>query len=281
MAELAVDVRNVSKTFAHEMKALDTVSVRVEEGEMVALIGASGSGKSTLLRLIAGLIKCDPGKDCDIAVAGQAMQNGGRISREARHIRSTIGMIFQQFNLVGRLSVLTNVLIGHLGRIPRWRGTLGLFNEPEKQEAMAALKRVGIDAHALKRGHHLSGGQQQRTAIARSLVQGARIVIADEPIASLDPSSARKVMDILSDLNSKDGITVIVSLHQVEYALNYCPRTVALRDGVVVYDGPSEALTADFLGELYGAESEELFLPGLEGRTQDQPAAAALASAAA
>jgi phosphonate transport system ATP-binding protein len=127
-----------------------------------------------------------------------------------------------------------------------------------------ALARVGIAEHALKRGSDLSGGQQQRAAIARTLVQGADIIIADEPIASLDPSSARRVMDILAELNRQDNITVLVSLHQVEYALAYCPRTIALRDGRVVYDGPSQALTPAFLSELYGAESEELFLPGMD-----------------
>jgi phosphonate transport system ATP-binding protein len=142
----------------------------------------------------------------------------------------------------------------------RWRGTLGRFSPDEKRLAMQALSRVGIAEQALKRGSELSGGQQQRAAIARTLVQGAEILIADEPIASLDPSAARRVMDILADLNREDGITVLVSLHQVEYALLYCPRTIALRDGQVVYDGPSEALTPNFLGELYGAESETLIL---------------------
>ena len=171
-------------------------------------------------------------------------------------------MIFQQFNLVPRLSVLTNVCLGLLGQISGWRGTLGTFTRAEKLRAMAALARVGIADHALKRGTELSGGQQQRAAIARTLVQGADILIADEPIASLDPSSARRVMDILAELNRQDNITVLVSLHQVEYALTYCPRTIALRAGRVVYDGPSAALTPDFLAELYGADSEELFLPG-------------------
>jgi phosphonate transport system ATP-binding protein len=137
---------------------------------------------------------------------------------------------------------------------------------------MRALQRVGIEQHALKRGADLSGGQQQRAAIARTLVQGAEVLLADEPIASLDPSSARRVMDILADLNRREGITVLVSLHQVEYALRYCRRTVALRDGEVVYDGPSEALTPAFLGELYGAESTELFLPGMEEEAFERPA---------
>ena len=153
--------------------------------------------------------------------------------------------------------------MGNLGTMPFWKGCLGLFNDTQKLAAMRALSRVGISAQAMQRGSTLSGGQQQRAAIARTLVQGTRVLIADEPIASLDPSSARKVMDILRELNTRDRITVLVSLHQVEYALNYCPRTIALRNGEVVYDGPSEALTPDFLGELYGAESEELFLPGL------------------
>jgi phosphonate transport system ATP-binding protein len=192
------------------------------------------------------------------------MQANGRVSRDAKQLRSRVGIVFQQFNLVPRLSVLKNVCFGFLGCVPGWRGTLGRFTRREKQQALLALRRVGIEEQALKRGSALSGGQQQRAAIARSLVQGSEILIADEPIASLDPSSARRVMDILADLNKSDGITVLVSLHQVEYALGYCPRTIALRDGEVVYDGPSDALTPAFLSELYGAESEELFLPGLE-----------------
>lgn len=262
----AVEVRNLSKTFGKN-KALKGVSVSVEPGEIVALIGASGSGKSTLLRHIAGLVEADRDGRNEITVLGQTMQSGGRITPDARRIRSTVGVVFQQFNLVGRLKVLTNVLTGNLGSMPRWKGCLSLFSKAQKQQAMEALKRVGIEAQAMQRGSTLSGGQQQRAAIARTLVQGAKVLIADEPIASLDPSSARKVMDILAELNRKDGITVLVSLHQVEYALNYCPRTIALRHGEVVYDGPSEALTPEFLGELYGSESEELFLPGLEARS--------------
>ncbi len=172
-----------------------------------------------------------------------------------------MSILFQQFNLVSRLSVLTNVLIGKLGRIPRWRGTFGLFNAAEKEEAKAALARVGIGKVARQRASTLSGGQQQRAAIARTLVQKSRILIADEPIASLDPASARRVMDILADINRTDGITVLVSLHQVEYARRYFPRTIAMRDGQVVFDGPSSALTNAFLSELYGAASEELVLP--------------------
>lgn len=259
----AVSVSSLSKTFGSN-KALDSASLEVEQGEMVALIGASGSGKSTLLRHIAGLVDADKTGASSIDILGRAMQTNGHITPDARDIRSSVGVVFQQFNLVGRLKVLTNVLIGNLGNMPRWKGCLSLFTDEQKKTAMQALQRVDICQQAMQRGSTLSGGQQQRAAIARCLVQGAKVLIADEPIASLDPSSARKVMDILAELNSKDGITVLVSLHQVEYALKYCPRTVALRHGKVVYDGPSKALTPEFLGELYGTENEALFLPDLE-----------------
>jgi phosphonate transport system ATP-binding protein len=275
----AIEIVTASKSFVKGERILKDVSLRIAPGEMVALIGASGSGKSTLIRAVAGLIPIDQapnGSGGEIRAFGEPMQQAGRITPAAKALRSRISIVFQQFNLVPRLSVLTNVLIGALGRVPAWRGTLGRFTLAEKQRAMRALARVGIAEQALKRGAQLSGGQQQRAAIARSLVQGADVLIADEPIASLDPSSARRVMDILAELNRVDGITILVSLHQVEYALNYCPRTIALRHGEVVYDGPSQALTADFLGELYGAESEELFLPGLETtkRARARPARA-------
>ena len=267
MSQPAIEIVRVAKSFVKGEAVLRDVSLTIAKGEMVALIGASGSGKSTLIRSVAGLVAIDrpsDGTTSEIRVLGQTMQSGGRVTASAKGLRSRLSIVFQQFNLVPRLSVLSNVLIGWLGRIPRWRGNIGHFTRHEKQGAMEALARVGIPEQALKRGSQLSGGQQQRAAIARCLVQGAEILIADEPIASLDPSSARRIMDILADLNKNDGITVLVSLHQVEYALGYCPRTIALRRGEVVYDGPSEALTPRFLGDLYGAESEELFLPGIE-----------------
>jgi phosphonate transport system ATP-binding protein len=186
------------------------------------------------------------------------MQRNGRLASRAREMRRNIGVIFQQFNLVGRLSVISNVLLGNLGRIPLWRGTLGLFTAEERRLAREALARVGIPEVAWQRASTLSGGQQQRAAIARTLVQRSNILIADEPIASLDPSSARRIMEVLATINRDEKITCIVSLHQVEYARRYCPRTIALRDGKVVFDGPSSALTNQSLMELYGAGSEEL-----------------------
>jgi phosphonate transport system ATP-binding protein len=225
------------------------------------LIGASGSGKSTLLRHIGGLERGDnDGGAGRVAVFGETIQQGGRVTPKLRRIRAEIGFIFQQFNLVARVSVLTNVVIGALGRIPAWRGSLGLFSREEKLAAMRAMHRVGIARYATQRASTLSGGQQQRAAIARALVQGAKLILADEPIASLDPASANRVMATLSDINRTEHLTVLVSLHQVDYAIRYCPRTIAMRDGAIVFDGPSAQLTPEFLTELYGAESEELLL---------------------
>lgn len=254
----AISIRNLSKTFGKKY-ALDNVSLDIGKGEMVALIGASGSGKSTLLRHICGLEMSLPGQS-HINIFGNSIQSGGRLASSARELRRNIGVVFQQFNLVGRLSVLSNVLLGNLGSISLWRGTLGLFNAEEKRLAREALARVGIPEVAWQRASTLSGGQQQRAAIARTLVQRSEILLADEPIASLDPSSARRVMEVLAEVN-RDGITCVVSLHQVEYARRYCPRTIALRDGRIVFDGPSVLLTNEMLVELYGANSEELILP--------------------
>jgi phosphonate transport system ATP-binding protein len=257
-----VQAHCVSKSFAG-VRVLNAVSLKIERGEMVALIGASGSGKSTLIRTIAGLTPLDReangSERSEILLFSQPMQQHGRIARPANELRARMGVVFQQFNLVPRLSALTNVCLGQLGRMPLLQATFGQFSLEEKRRAMRAMARVGIAEHALKRGCDLSGGQQQRAAIARALMQGAEFIVADEPIASLDPNSARKVMDILADLNRHDGITVLVSLHQVEYALRYCPRTIALRAGEVVYDGPSSALTREFLSSIYGAESHDLF----------------------
>ena len=279
----AIIVRNLSKTFSRRGKALDDLSLVVQPSEMVGLIGASGSGKSTLIRNIGGLIVGDRGQGGHVDVLGATVQSGGILGPGARFTRARVGIVFQQFNLVGRLSLLTNVLIGALGRIPGWRGSLALFSRDEKLAAMEALQQVGMAEYATQRASTLSGGQQQRGAIARALMQQAEIVLADEPIASLDPKSARRVMEILAHINRTLRITVVVSLHQVDYAFAYCPRTVALRDGRVVYDGPSTALTPKFLTELYGAQSEELILPGAygQGGADDAPDAPPLGAPAA
>ncbi|HVV79941.1 MAG TPA: phosphonate ABC transporter ATP-binding protein [Pseudolabrys sp.] len=278
--ETIVEVANISKSFQRGVRVLDDLTFSLQRGEIVALIGASGSGKSTLIRTLSGLTPVDTSRDDKaggrITVLGRPIQNRGKIDC-ARDLRARIGVIFQQFNLVPRLSLLANVCLGLLGRMPTIQGVFGYFSDKEKLKAMQALARVGIAEHALKRASELSGGQQQRAAIARTLVQGAELLIADEPIASLDPASARRVMDLIADMNRRDGLTVFISLHQVEYALKYCPRTIALKAGKIAYDGPSSALTPQFLNQIYGAESEELFLSPFEniaasnGRAAEAP----------
>lgn len=267
MQDVVVEATCVSKTFQRGNLVLDNVSMTLVRGEMVALIGASGSGKSTLIRAIAGLMPVDSGKGAAapgrIAVMGVATQENGKLN-SSRALRARVGVIFQQFNLVPRLSLLTNVCLGLLGQLPVLQGTLGRFSRADKEKAMHALARVGIAEHALKRASLLSGGQQQRAAIARSLVQGAELLIADEPIASLDPASARRVMELLADMNRRDGLTVLISLHQVEHAIKFCSRTIALKSGQVVYDGPSAALSREVLIDIYGAEVEDLLLPQAE-----------------
>jgi phosphonate transport system ATP-binding protein len=252
----AIKVTALSKTFGC-CKALDGISIDIRPGEMVALIGASGSGKSTLLRHIAGLAQGDADRG-SIEVDGRPMQTLGRLAAGIRRNRAGIGFVFQQFNLVGRLPVITNVLTGSLARMPLWRSLTGCFPRAEKELAVQALDRVGIFDKAWVRASALSGGQQQRAAIARTLVQKAKIILADEPIASLDPESSRRVMEILARINAEDGTTVVVSLHQVDFATRYCSRAIALKTGAVVYDGPSVALTPDLLRTLYGTQADEL-----------------------
>ncbi|ARP91710.1 phosphonate ABC transporter ATP-binding protein [Bordetella genomosp. 9] len=253
----AIEVRGISKSFRAGQKALDDVSLRVRDGEMVALLGASGSGKSTLLRHLAGFVAADAGAG-EIRVNGELIQRNGRISRDVRRARAGIGFVFQQFNLVGRLPVITNVLAGMLPRVPLYRSLLRWFRRDEIDVGLEALAQVGIESHAFQRAANLSGGQQQRAAIARTLVQNARTILADEPIASLDPESSRRVMDTLAHINRTRGVAVVVSLHQVDVAMRYCPRVVALRNGKVVYDGPSSELSAGMLQDLYGAQLDEL-----------------------
>ncbi|TDF59528.1 MULTISPECIES: phosphonate ABC transporter ATP-binding protein [unclassified Cupriavidus] len=264
-----IEVRGLSKSFRADRKALDEVTLSVAPGEMVALLGASGSGKSTLLRHMAGFVTADAG---EILVNGRPVQRNGRLARNVRQVRGEIGFVFQQFNLVGRLPVITNVLVGMLARIPKWRSLFRIFKADELRSGLDALAQVGIDDYAFQRASTLSGGQQQRAAIARTLVQNARVILADEPIASLDPESSRRVMSLLTQINRTRKVAVVVSLHQVDVAMRYCPRVVALRHGKVVYDGPSAALTSAMLRDLYGTEADELLHDA--ATDADEPAAA-------
>ncbi|WP_313887624.1 phosphonate ABC transporter ATP-binding protein [Nodosilinea sp. LEGE 07088] len=255
---VAVEVTSLTKTFKHKL-ALRGVSLSVNDGEMVALVGASGSGKSTLLRNINGLQQADRGQ---VAVFGSLLQSDGHLHSKVRQLRSQIGFIFQQFNLVNRLSVLDNVLAGYLSQVSTGRALGRWFSQEEKLRALSALEQVGILDQAYKRASTLSGGQQQRVAIARCLMQGAKIILADEPIASLDPESARRVMEMLVQLNREWGITVITSLHQVQMVRHYFDRSVALRDGEVHFDGPTLQLDDRRLDDIYGAAAQELVVSG-------------------
>jgi phosphonate transport system ATP-binding protein len=282
--ETALRIRQLNKHFASGRHALRNIDLDVQRGEMVALIGASGSGKSTLLRHVAGLVAADGDTDSLIEIDGRCVQQRGRVDRDIRRVRAHIGFVFQQFNLVARLPVLVNVLVGSLHRMPWWRSWARAFTREERTLALEALARVGIADCQAQRASTLSGGQQQRAAIARTLVQGAKVVLADEPIASLDPESSRKVMEILARINREDRCTVIVSLHQVDIAMKYCPRVVALKQGEIVYDGPSSALDAPLLRELYGVQADEL-LAAPSGEAQvvhvlPQPVRVPLAAAA-
>ncbi|MDC7682667.1 phosphonate ABC transporter ATP-binding protein [Asticcacaulis sp. BYS171W] len=260
-----VEVQSVTKTYVQKaqgdtpsrpFKALDAVSFAMTKPERIGLIGPSGSGKSTLLRSLSGLIVTETGT---VTVLDKTVQSAGRLGEDVRAARASMGMIAQSFNLVGRLSLFTNAALGLLGRINPWRGFFGLWTVEEKQRVMAALDHVGIAERAGQRANTLSGGQQQRGAIARAIVQDAKLILADEPVASLDPVSARRVMELLVDVNERQKVGVIVTLHQVDYARKYCDRILALKAGKIVYDGPADTLGLEQLKDIYGSEIESAY----------------------
>ena len=255
----AIRVINASKSFEKSCKALDGITLSIARGECVGLLGASGSGKSTLLRSLCGLERLD-GQDSEIQIWGDSLQKSGHLSPRIRQLRMHIGIIFQQFNLVGRMNVLTNVMTGLLPEIPLYRSLLRRFTTEERLKALRALQAVGLSAQAQQRASTLSGGQQQRAAIARALVQGAKILLADEPVASLDPESTRRVMDLMRQLQREQEMTLVISLHSVNLARQYCDRIIALREGQLVYDGPPMGLDNQKLRDLYGTHSDELFM---------------------
>lgn len=208
---------------------LEDVSFAVEAGEVVAVLGASGAGKTTLFRCLTRLAQSDHG---EIHLGEHAMQT--LVGRELAMARREVGLIFQQFNLIRRLSALDNVLAGRLGNVPTWRVVLRRFPHRDRQLALAALDRVSMLSYALQRADSLSGGQQQRVAIARALAQQSRYVLADEPVASLDPESAKSVLSILREIARERMIAVLVSLHQVDFALQFADRVIGLRAGRVI-----------------------------------------------
>ena len=245
-------VENLSKTYPNGTQALKNVSFDVQDGEFLVVIGLSGSGKSTLLRCINRLIEPTEGKifwnDIDVTAASPT---------ELLHIRRNIGMVFQQFNLVRRSSVMTNVLSGRLGYANPWLSLLGIWSAADKQRAVSALDRVGIADKASSRADALSGGQQQRVGIARALMQEPRIILADEPVASLDPVLSHSILHYLELLN-KDGMTVICSLHFLDLVHRYASRVIALKDGVKVFEGLPAEIDRTKFKEVYGEEAQEV-----------------------
>src|SRR6201991_4279737 len=233
--------------------AVDNASFSIEPGRFVGVIGRSGAGKSTLLRMINRLEQPTSGRIMFEGVDVTALKGS-----ELRRWRARSAMIFQQFNLVGRLDVLTNVLMGRLAEIPSWRSLFQLWPEQDKALAMSALEQFDMASLAAQRADQLSGGQQQRVAIARALVQEPDIILADEPIASLDPRNTRIVMDALLRINKHFGITVICNLHSLDLARTYCDRLIGMASGRVVFDGAPEMLTDQIARELYDLEADEV-----------------------
>jgi phosphonate transport system ATP-binding protein len=252
-------IENLTKVFPDGTVALRNVSFEVKDGEFLTIIGLSGSGKSTLLRCINRLIDPSEGRviwdDMDVTAAH---------GKELRRIRRQIGFIFQQFNLVRRSSVMVNVLSGRLGYAhPAW-SLLHQFSREDQQRAIQALERVGIAEKADNRADQLSGGQQQRVGIARALMQEPRLMLADEPVASLDPVLAHSILRYLELLNRQDGITVLCSLHFLDLVHRYASRVVGLKDGEIVFDGLPGELTPQRFKEVYGEEAEMVSVGGSE-----------------
>ncbi|MCZ8534748.1 phosphonate ABC transporter ATP-binding protein [Psychrobacillus psychrodurans] len=245
-------VEKLGKSYNADAKVLNDVSFEVEAGEFVSIIGPSGAGKSTLLRCINRMVEIDEGK-----VIFDGNDVGSLNKKELRKMRTNIGMIFQHYNLVPRLSVIENVLHGRFGYKTTVQGILGKFTEDEKEQAFYLLKKLGIEEHAYKRCDQLSGGQQQRVGIARSLIQEPKIVLCDEPIASLDPNASKVIMDYLKSITMELNITCIVNLHQVEIARSYSDRIIGLSKGGIVFDGPSYRLSTDSTDLIYGTKTVE------------------------
>lgn len=239
---------NVTRRFGTNL-AVDDCCIEIPAGQMVGIIGRSGAGKSTLLRMINRLVDPSSGDIfcCDDTVSSLS----GSALRNWQH---SCAMIFQQFNLVPRLDVLTNVLLGRLNRRSTFSSLLNLFSRTERAEAIIALERLDIAQTALQKAGTLSGGQQQRVAIARALMQNPKVLLADEPIASLDPRNAKIVMDALKTINEREGITVITNLHTLDTARTYCERIIGMQAGKIVFDGTPDELTEDVARQIYGAD---------------------------
>jgi phosphonate transport system ATP-binding protein len=247
-----VSLVNVSKTYVRgKLVALTDVSFEVGHGEFVVILGPSGAGKSTMLRCINRLAEPTGGQ---IFLRGVEITDSPRSLRQARR---EIGMVFQQFNLVTRLSVMMNVLSGRLSYRSTWRSLFYSFTREDRAIALECLEMVALGHKAFQRADTLSGGEQQRVAIARALAQRPKLILADEPVASLDPKIARQVLDYLRDVSQRLGISVICNLHQIDFAREYAERIIGLSQGRLIFDGPPSALTDDIINQIYGSRMEK------------------------
>lgn len=246
---------NVTKYYSNGIHALKNASFEVEEGEFVSIIGPSGSGKSTILRSINKLISITEG---EITLDGVSVNK--QKGKNLRHLRRNIGMIFQNYNLVYSLSVFQNVLHGCLGYMEGLKGIFGIYSEKDKERALELLEELGISQYAYNRASDLSGGQKQRVGIARAIMQQPKVLLCDEPIASLDPSSAKTIMDLLKEMSQKRNIACIVNLHQLDVALKYSTRIIGLSKGEIVFDGTPAELTDEAIERIYNTSRENLMM---------------------
>lgn len=242
---------HVSKTYPNGYQALKDINLTIEQGEFVAIIGLSGAGKSTLIRTINRMHDITDGT-LTVDDVNVMELKGARL----RQFRRNIGMIFQSFNLVTRTTVIKNVLTSRVPELPFWRALLGAYPKKDKLEALEALDKVGILDKAFVRADQLSGGQQQRVALARTLAQNPKIILADEPVASLDPVTAKQVMDDFRRINREMNISVLINIHHVDLALQYADRVIGIKAGEAVYDGPASEVNEAVLAEVYGGQFE-------------------------
>ncbi|MGL5648157.1 MAG: phosphonate ABC transporter ATP-binding protein [Clostridium sp.] len=244
-----IKFENVSKVYPNGYKALNNINLEIKQGEFVAIIGLSGAGKSTLLRTINRMHDITEGT---LTVNNQNVNS--LKGRELRSFRRNIGMVFQSFNLINRTTVIKNVLTSRVPDLPIYRSLLGLYSENDKVTALEALDKVGILDKAYVRADQLSGGQQQRVALARTLAQKPEIILADEPVAALDPVTAKEVMDDFKRINTEMEISILINIHHVDLALKYADRVIGIKAGEIIYDGSSDKVTGDILKEIYGRE---------------------------
>ena len=250
-----LEIRNLKKYYG-TVKAVEDVSFSVKQGELVVIIGPSGAGKSTVLRCINRMIDATDGSIC---FEGTDITKFKK-EKDLKHLRRKIGMIFQSFNLVYRLSVFQNVLHGRLGYMSQVNAVLGRYSEEDKKKALAILEKIGLKDMIYKRAGELSGGQKQRVGIARAIMQQPKVLLCDEPIASLDPSSAKTIMDLLKGMSQKRNIACIVNLHQLDVALKYSTRIIGLSKGEIVFDGTPEELTDEAIERIYNTSRENLMI---------------------